>query len=147
MAEYDVLAQLIVSKYADVFPHSKISCSYGMDKKSIFVKLYMAQNKDESINRILDNDMLMIVFHVELSADGQYTIENNYKHYTINPTNQYCVYGSKGLKFRKVSGDFEKTVNVFEKFFSYLKNELTTSLNSGEIHKNHESLLRSKLGL
>jgi hypothetical protein len=148
-SNYDILAGLLSSEYEKYFPKSKVNISWGFDKRSIFVKLYIAQNKDETINHIMDNDMLNILFSIEQtnneSAENDYILENHHKSYHITPDSQYMAYSSRKLSFRKSTGDMMKTVESFGRFLASLKKSLQEDLTNGRIHNNHIELLRQKL--
>lgn len=144
MNEYDIIAQRIAHIYHDEFPNSKINQFYGFDKTSIFIRLFIVNDRTEAINQIFENDLFHIVFEITKTDDG-YTLECHDKTYTTNPTNSYCVYGHKSLKFRIVKGSGEKIYESFSKFVKSLKSSLVESLNNGEIHTNHIEILTKKL--
>lgn len=143
--EYDILAGLLSSEYKKYFPNSRVNISWGFDKRSIFARLYIAQTKDENINRIMDNDILHVLFSIEETGENQYTLENHHKSYHITPDSQYLVYSSRKLSFRKSTGDMVKMVESFGRFLASLKKSLQEDLTNGRIHQNHIELLRQKL--
>lgn len=144
MNEFEELTLLVKHEFEKVFPDSKINISYGFDKESIYIRPFLAKDNTETANRIMENDIFHIMFNVEKHGED-FTLENNHKSYFINPENTYCVYGSRILKFRKVTGSMGKIADSMGKFFAQMKKSLQDDLTSGKIHKNHLDLVTKKL--
>jgi len=119
----------------------------GNKKESFTVKLFLAKDESEAINRLMDNDMFSISFNIEKLSDNNYFIEAYQKSYVLIPDNQYMYYSRKNLPFRRNSGDRDKILKTFEKFVKTLKNGVIEDYNNNNIHDNFIELVKNKLDL
>lgn len=134
--------------YEENFKDSKIAItknSFSGDNV-LWVQLFLAQNEQEEINGYFDNDMFGIIFKITKTAENNYIMENKQNRYLIKPTNKYLVYESKKVAFRKTQGNEDKIITTFKKYVENLHNALVEDLKQGNIHENHITLLKQKLG-
>ena len=134
--------------YKEVFKNSKIAImknSFSGDNV-LWVQLYLAQNEQEEINGYFDNDMFDIIFKITKTVEDNYIMENIHSRYLVKPTNKYLVYEGKRVAFRKTQGNEEKIITTFKKYVENLHNALVEDLKQGNIHENHITLLKQKLG-
>lgn len=130
--------------YIKYFKNSKIDV-ITMSNNKYYIRLLLAQNEREEINGYFDNDMFNINFRLYINDENDFTLENVISRYFIKPTNQYLVYESKKVSFRKTKGNKDKILQSFEKYVQKLYTELTEDLKNGNIHNNHIELLTKKL--
>lgn len=130
--------------YIKYFKNSKIDV-ITMSNNKYYIRLLLAQNEREEINGYFDNDMFNINFRLYVNGENDFTLENVISRYFVKPTNQYLVYESKKVSFRKTKGNKDKILQSFEKYVQKLYTELTEDLKSGNIHNNHIELLTKKL--
>ena len=134
--------------YKAIFKNSKIAItknSFSGDNV-LWVQLFLAQNEQEEINGYFDNDMFDIIFKITKTASDNYIMENKQNRYLVKPTNKYLVYESKKVAFRKTQGNEDKIITTFKKYVENLHNALVEDLKQGNIHENHITLLKQKLG-
>ena len=134
--------------YEENFKDSKIAItknSFSGDNV-LWIQLFLAQNEQEEINGYFDNDMFGITFKITKTAENNYIMENKQNRYLIKPTNKYLVYESKKVAFRKTQGNEDKIITTFKKYVENLHNALVEDLKQGNIHENHITLLKQKLG-
>ncbi len=134
--------------YEGIFKNSKIKItknSFSGDNV-LWVQLFLAQNEQEEINGYFDNDMFNIIFKITKTAENNYIMENNQNRYLVKPTNKYLVYESKKVAFRKTQGNEDKIITTFKKYVENLHKALVEDLKQGNIHENHITLLKQKLG-
>lgn len=134
--------------YEGIFEDSKIAItknSFSGDNV-LWVQLYLAQNEQEEINGYFDNDMFDIIFKITKTAENNYIMENKQNRYLVKPTNKYLVYEGKKVAFRKTQGNEDKIITTFKKYVENLHNALVEDLKQGNIHENHITLLKQKLG-
>ena len=134
--------------YEGIFKNSKIKItknSFSGDNV-LWVQLYLAQNEQEEINGYFDNDMFDIMFKITKTAENNYIMENKQNRYLVKPTNKYLVYEGKKVAFRKTQGNEDKIITTFKKYVENLHKALVEDLKQGNIHKNHITLLKQKLG-
>ncbi len=127
--------------------------------KSIWITLFLSKNQSECANNIRDNDVFHINFRIT-TVNGEFennitdnteldnmdlVLENTHNCYTIKPDNQYCVYGSKSVSFRKTKGNTDKILKSFEKYVNRLYDSLVADLKDGIIHNNHIDIVKSKI--
>ena len=150
------LLESIKENYKKEFPNSIIKAEFNNSLgsyKSIYVKCYLAGNKDEFMHGIPQNDMFNITFFghslpKELEIDSElpenFSLECSDKSYLIKPDSQYLCYSRRKLSYRKTAGA-EKNIKSLDKFFKKLKEELQKDLENNNIHDNHIELLKEKL--
>ena len=134
--------------YEGIFKNSKIAItknSFSGDNV-LWVQLFLAQNEQEEINNYFCNDMFSILFKITKTAENNYIIENENSRYLVKPTNKYLVYESKKVAFRKAQGNEDKIITTFKKYVENLHKALVEDLEQGNIHENHITLLKQKLG-
>lgn len=134
--------------YEGIFKDSKIAItknSFSGDNV-LWVQLFLAQNEQEEINGYFDNDMFGIIFKITKTAENNYIMESKQNRYLVKPTNNYLVYESKKVAFRKTQGNEDKIITTFKKYVENLHKALIEDLKQGNIHENHITLLKQKLG-
>lgn len=133
--------------YKEVFKNSKISLSKSdfTENVVLYIKLYLAQSKDEEINGYFDNDMFIILLKVTKNSENNYTMEKINSSYLTKPTNEYMAYGRRQLPFRKTQGDEDKIITTFKKYVGNLHKALLEDLEQGNIHENHLELVKEKI--
>ena len=134
--------------YNEFFKDSKIAItknSFSGDNV-LWVSLYLAKTKEEEINGYFDNDMLGILFKITKNGENNYIMESKRNRYLTRPTNNYMVYASKKVAFRKTQGNEEKIITTFRKYVENLYKALLEDLEQGNIHENHITLLTQKIG-
>ena len=134
--------------YKEVFKNSKIAImknSFSGDNV-LWVQLFLAQNEQEEINGYFDNDMFDIIFKITKTAENNYIMENKQNRYLVKPTNKYLAYEGKRVAFRKTQGNEDKIITTFQKYVENLHKALIEDLEQGNIHENHITLLKQKLG-
>ena len=144
----EIMENKLTEVYEEIFKNSKIAItknSFSGDNV-LWVQLYLAQNKQEEINGYFENDMFDIIFKITKTAENNYTIENRQNRYLVKPTNKYLVYEGKKVAFRKTQGNEDKIITTFKKYVENLHNALVEDLKQGNIHENHITLLKQKLG-
>lgn len=134
--------------YNEVFKDSKIAITKNSfsGNNVLWVQLYLVQNEQEEINGYFDNDMFGIIFKITKTAENNYIMENKQNRYLVKPTNNYLVYESKKVAFRKIQGNEDKIITTFKKYVENLHKALVEDLKQGNIHENHITLLKQKLG-
>lgn len=148
-------AENIKEVYNGKFAHSACMVRpYRCLGKSIVIDCYLAENLGECANGIAGNDMFKISFCIGLPDNFNYETDeleeslvmqcwgNNY---LVKPENQYLCYGRRKVAYRKATGTAEKLVTVFGKFVDKLHAQLLEDLNSGNVHENHEALVKQKI--
>ena len=92
------------------------------------VKCFIAGDISEIDNKIAGNDL----FHIWFLLDGFDTVDLNapvptsitldpqQKTIKTKPDNKYMAFGSEKLPFRKVTGNVDKILKTFEKYFKVL---------------------------
>lgn len=134
--------------YNEVFKDSKIAITKNSfsGNNVLWIQLYLAQNEQEEINGYFDNDMFSVLFKITKTAENNYIMENKHNRYLVKPTNNYLVYESKKVAFRKTQGNEDKIITTFKKYVENLYKALVEDLKQGNIHENHITLLKQKLG-
>lgn len=144
--------------YHKKFKNSSCSISYGCFKSTtLFVNVNLANNVDECINRIAQNDMFNIMFTISTVngtdrdcreidySNEDLILECSYNNYHIVPKNQYLCYGSRKVPFRKTTGNLDKILKSFEKFVDKLYDSVKNDLDNGFIHNNYIDLVKTKI--
>lgn len=144
--------------YHKKFKNSSCSISYGCLKSTtLFVNVNLANNVDECINRIAQNDMFNIMFTISTVngtdrdcreidySNEDLILECSYNNYHIVPENQYLCYGSRKVPFRKTTGNLDKILKSFEKFVDKLYDSVKNDLDNGFIHNNYIDLVKTKI--
>lgn len=149
--------ETIKTSYSKYFPESK--CSAGIREilsiKDIGIYCYLSIDRNEVANKIIENDMFTIRFSIEGKFENLETditdidliLTNDHKRYTIKPTEKYCVYGGRVLKFRKTVGKHNKILKALDKFFKQLKDSLIEDYNNNNIHEDYIKLFKKKLNI
>ena len=133
--------------YEGIFKNSKIAItknSFSGDNV-LWIRLYLAQNKQEEINGYFENDMFSITLKIRENGENDYTMEKLNSSYLIKPISEYMAYGRRRLPFRKTRGDEDKIITTFKKYVGNLHKALLEDLEQGNIHKNHLELVKEKL--
>lgn len=128
--------------------------------KTIYIDLFLANDKNELINGIALNDMFHITFKIGVdTSNGEFeenitddlelpenlVLENLYNSISITPENKYFAYSSVSVKFRKIKGNYTKILKGFEKYVDNLYNTVVDLKNNGKIHDNFKTLVDSKI--
>ena len=96
--------------------------------KTIFIDCYLAKDKTEFQNNIVQNDPMKVTFAITVPDDitvddylpDVITIESYQRCYTTKPENKYLCYDLKKVPFRKTTGDPDKILKTLDKFFAKL---------------------------
>lgn len=153
--------QNVEKTYYKYFPVSK--CYVKLSKNlycNIDITCFLASNKEELSGGYWDNDMFSIRFSIDTDK-GQFNrditenselpenlkLESNQNSYLLKPNISYMAYGRKGISFRKTKGNAEKIINVLDKFFSKMHDELEQDIEANLIHDDHIKLLKEKMGV
>lgn len=131
--------------YNEYFKDSKITISKACLGNGVFIKLYLAKNEHEEINGYFDNDMLKIMFYLKKIDNDSYILENIVNFYHIKPTNEYMVYSTKKVGFRKTQGNEDKILKAFKKYVEKLHDAIVDDLENNRIHENHIELVKNKI--
>lgn len=150
----------IEDTYYKHFPASR--CTAKFDTRfysSIWVNCFLAGDKSELSGNYWDNDIMSIAFSIHAES-GEFSkdvtleselpetivLEVEHKSYLIKPESRNMVYGRRKLSFRKATGNAEKMLQVFDKYFAQLKESLVNDLANGMIiDKNHNAVAVAKL--
>ena len=119
----------------------------GNNKESYVIRLYLAKNEEESINRILDNDMFMISFDITRIDTDTWEIKALHNCYKTIPMEEWLYCSNKKIAFRKTIGNEQKIVDTFKKFIDRLHKQLLEDYKNGLIHENDLELFKLKLGV
>ena len=133
--------------YEGIFKNSKIAItkdSFSGDNV-LWIRLYLAQNKQEEINGYFENDMFSITLKIRENGENDYTMEKLNSSYSTKPTSEYMAYGRRQLAFRKTQGNEDKIITAFKKYVGNLHKALVEDLKQGNIHENHITLLEKKI--
>lgn len=131
--------------YNEYFKDSKITISKACLGSGVFITLYLAKNEHEEINGYFDNDMLKVMFYLKKIDNENYILENNVSFYYTKPTNEYMLYGTKKVAFRKTQGNEDKILKAFKKYVERLHNSIVDDLENNRIHENHIILVKNKI--
>lgn len=105
--------ETIVKIWGKVFPNSLMLPSKACLGDSWFYKGKLAKNREESANRILDNDPLFYVFEI----DGE-TYKEHHNSIYIKPNSPYLVYSSEHMRKKTIKNITEEKL---EKRFREIK--------------------------
>lgn len=133
--------EIIKTNYNEIFPKSACSISLGaLGGDSAFVTYYLAGDQSEFPNKIAQNDLFQISFHImqqtksygdgiKLDDDTELpeTLILDVQHKTImtKPDNDYMAYGSISLPFRRTAGIPEKIIDTLKRYAEIVKKTLT----------------------
>ncbi len=145
--------------YNEKFKDSQCVVESSTFYKSIWITLFLSKNQSECANNIRMNDIFHIQFRIatvngefesiienDTELDGvDLVLENTNNCYMTKPDNQYCVYGSKSVTFRKTKGDTSKILKSFEKYVTRLYDSLVADLENDIIHSSHIDMVKSKI--
>ena len=134
--------------YEGIFKNSKIAITKDSFRGDnvLWIRLYLAQNKQEEINGYFENDMFSITLKIRENGENDYTMEKLNSSYSTKPTSEYMAYGRRQLAFRKTQGNEDKIITAFKKYVGNLHKALVEDLKQGNIHENHITLLTQKIG-
>lgn len=149
--------------YKAEFPNSACSVSKGaLGRDTFFITFYLAGNQSEFPNRIAQNDLLNISFHI-LQNVGRYEdgipIEDDKelpdtlildafdKSILTKPDNKYMAYGSISLPFRKTTGTPEKILETLKRYIAKIKSTLVDLYHNDQVPDDRKEFVASKLGL
>lgn len=136
----------LITIYNKKFSKSAITfkkACFGTD--TIFMDLYLANDKTELASGYFDNDMFNISFRIRDLGNGNFAFENLAKSYNIRPNEKWLAYSHTELTFRKVVGTTDKVVKSFEKFVDRLEIALKEDIKNDLIHEDFKDLLNEKL--
>lgn len=120
----------IKEAYAQQFPDSVCNASLKKMLGDPFcdVKCFIAGDISEISNQIAGNDLFHIWFllgdfdtvDLEAPVPASITLDPQQKTIKTKPDNKYMAYGSEKLPFRKTTGDADKILKTFDKYFKIL---------------------------
>lgn len=149
--------------YKAEFPNSACSVSKGaLGRDTFFITFYLAGNQSEFPNRIAQNDLLNISFHI-LQNVGRYEdgieikddvelpdtliLDAFDKSILTKPDNKYMAYGSISLPFRKTTGTPEKILETLKRYIAKIKSTLVDLYHNDQVPDDRKEFVASKLGL
>lgn len=149
--------------YKAEFPNSACSVSKGaLGRDTFFITFYLAGNQSEFPNRIAQNDLLNISFHI-LQNVGRYDdgieikddvelpdtliLDAFDKSILTKPDNKYMAYGSISLPFRKTTGTPEKILETLKRYIAKIKSTLVDLYHNDQVPDDRKEFVASKLGL
>lgn len=150
-------AESIYHKY---FPHSKCKAEFDTYLyRSISIKGYLANKKEECPGEILMNDMFKVLFYIQMDGNMQFhqgvgldrelpedlQMEVSSGCYFIKPETIYMEYGVVKIPFRKTHGNSEKMLVTFDKFCEKMRDSVVKDYFDGKIHKEYTELVNAKL--
>ena len=158
---YNQLMNEIRKTYNNYFPKSKVDVWYSDNLYScIHITCYLSESNKECANNIIQNDMFSIMFKIDtingelercLNLDKEININlclnNQYKHYTINPINEMYYSSSQNVGFRQTKGNGEKIIKSFDRFCKRLQDSIKNNYVRGNIHYNFIDIVKEKLSL
>lgn len=154
MKTIKVFLEEVRKSYENQFPKSHITAQFSSGYGgSIYIKAYLAEDKNECINNYWENDMFNIrftisskerLFTVDSRLPNQLVLVGDSTTFTIEAQGHRLAYSSKKVNFKKICGDGEEIIKSLDKFFSQLRVEFDNALKSGLIDKNHYDLAKNK---
>lgn len=149
--------------YKAEFPNSACSVSKGaLGRDTFFITFYLAGNQSEFPNRIAQNDLFNISFHI-LQNVGRYDdgieikddvelpdtliLDAFDKSILTKPDNKYMAYGSISLPFRKTTGTPEKILETLKRYIAKIKSTLVDLYHNDQVPDDRKEFVASKLGL
>ena len=106
--------------------------------KTVFIDCYLAKDKTEFPNNIVQNDPMKVTFAITVPNDitvddylpDVITIESYQRCYATKPENKYLYCDLKKVPFRKTTGDPDKVLKTLDKFFAKLYDSMVTDYNN-----------------
>ena len=100
--------------------------------KTIFIDCYLAKDKTEFPNNIVQNDPMKVTFAITVPDDitvdnylpEAITLEAYQRCYATKPENKYLYCDLKKVAFRKTTGNPDKILKTLDKFFAKLHNSM-----------------------
>lgn len=95
----------------------------ALGKDTVFLDMFLANDKSEFINGISHNDPLNFAIGIYSQNDGSYIIEVNRQSYTITPQEKYMAFSSAKIGLRKSKPKDDKAlenklVDMFNKAYT-----------------------------
>lgn len=165
--KFSEFKELVKTNYNEIFPYSACTIDLGaLGKDTVFVTYYLAGNQSEFPNKISQNDLFHISFHImqkmkrygdgiKLEDDTELpetlVLDVHQKTIMTKPDNDYMAYGSVSLPFRRTSGTPEKIIDTLKRYAEIVKKTLTELYEEDALpvgqQSNIKELVASKLGI
>ena len=165
--KFSEFKELVKTNYNEIFPYSACTIDLGaLGKDTFFVTYYLAGNQSEFPNKISQNDLFHISFHImqkmERYGDGikleddtelpeTLVLDVHQKTIMTKPDNDYMAYGSISLPFRRTVGTPEKIIDTLKRYAEIVKKTLIELYEEDALPVNQQhnikELVASKLGL
>ena len=99
----------------------------------MWVRFYLAANKNELINGYFENDCFNVDFEINTCFEG-YKLTARMHSFTIKPIfHKYNCYDGRTIPFRQVKGDFNKILVGFDRFFKKFHEQFISDLDNNII--------------
>ena len=116
--------------YGKYFKDSMIRYWMYENTSYMWIRFYLASNKDELINGYLENDCFNIDFEIDTCFEG-YKLTARSHSFTIKPIfHKYNCYDGRDVAFRQVKGDFNKILAGLDKFFDRFHKQFIDDLDN-----------------
>ena len=133
----------IKSEYYKLFPKNLITC-YKSPFGGYILNCFIVGNKDESINGIIENDLINVRFSITDYDNPAWILEFHNASYKTKPTKENYVYGRGKIATRKTTGE-EKIIEYLKKFFKKLYDTLKAEVELNNIPDKHAEILKQKI--
>lgn len=122
-SELEMIAKSVKSSFEQQFPNGWIVSRVvkGLGGPQVYVSLGIISDRSELISQIIDNDPAFHSFLVFDESNGKYEARNIRGDISINPVEKYLAMSTVKTKFRKTTGNVDKIIRTFDKFFVNLK--------------------------
>lgn len=150
--------QSVRDLWAKYMPNSvvfaQLGSPRGIYRGYVTIVPKMAKDKSEVYNKIWENDILNVVFSIDLGQDYEtedknlpdtITMEPNHKSFMVKPKNPAYAYDSFKFGFRKTVGTPQKILQTLDKYFKTIRDELKKALGNDQITDNYKELLQEKV--
>lgn len=105
---------------------------------TIYIDCYLAKDKTEFPNNIVQNDPMKVTFAITVQDDTTtnsflsetITLEAYQRCYATKPENKYLYCDLKKVAFRKTTGDPDKILKTLDKFFAKLHDSMVDDYNN-----------------
>lgn len=145
----------IEKKYKEVFPNSRCSCFiFKCLGRSISIHCYLTGNDKECTHGIIDNDMFMIRFDINLpnkfneeteELPNDLTMIAGMNQFRVKPDSDYLYCNYKKVPYRKTRGNPAKLCETFGRFVDRLHDSVCEEVNNNNIHQNDLPLIAEKV--
>lgn len=145
----------IEEKYQEVFPNSRCSCFiFNCLGRSISIHCYLTGSDKECAHGIIDNDMFMIRFDINLpnkfdeeaeELPDDLTMRAGMNQFRVKPDCDYLYCTYKKVPYRKTRGNAAKMCETFGRFVDRLHDSVCEEINNNNIHQNDLPLIAEKI--